>query len=114
MFWLNYHHLLYFWVVAREGGLAPAGKVLRLSHPTLSSQVKKLEEALGAWVNESLGTLAQAREATCSPAQGRPQQLECKVGAAFLRGEEPGRFYVAELGRDADRVAKYPAAPCAP
>lgn len=74
----------------------------------------ELEEALGAWVNESLGTLAQAREATCSPAQGRPQQLECKVGAAFLRGEEPGRFYVAELGRDADRVAKYPAAPCAP
>ncbi|MDP1916287.1 MAG: hypothetical protein Q8L14_08575 [Myxococcales bacterium] len=74
----------------------------------------ELEEALGAWVNESLGTLAQAREATCSPEQGRPQQLECKVGAAFLRGEEPGRFYVAELGRDADRVAKYPAAPCSP
>lgn len=74
----------------------------------------ELEEALGAWVNESLGTLARARDASCSPELGRPQQLECKVGAAFLRGEEPGRFYVAELGRDADRVAKYPAAPCAP
>jgi hypothetical protein len=24
----HYHHLLYFWVVAREGGLVPAGKVL--------------------------------------------------------------------------------------
>ncbi len=47
MEWLNYHHLLYFWVVAREGGLVPAGKVLKLTHPTLSAQVKALEERLG-------------------------------------------------------------------
>ena len=47
MEWLNYHHLLYFWVVAREGGLVPAGKVLRLSHPTLSAQVHSLEAQLG-------------------------------------------------------------------
>lgn len=47
MEWINYHHLLYFWVVAREGGLVPAGKVLRLSHPTLSAQVHALEDQLG-------------------------------------------------------------------
>src|SRR5512138_558853 len=47
MDWLNYHHLLYFWTVAREGGLVPAGKVLRLSHPTLSAQIHALEERLG-------------------------------------------------------------------
>jgi LysR family transcriptional activator of nhaA len=47
MEWLNYHHLLYFWVVAREGGLVPAGKVLRLSHPTLSAQIHALEDELG-------------------------------------------------------------------
>jgi LysR family transcriptional activator of nhaA len=47
MEWLNYHHLLYFWVVAREGGLLPAGRVLRLSHPTLSAQIHALEDALG-------------------------------------------------------------------
>jgi len=47
MEWLNYHHLLYFWVVAREGGLVPAGKVLRLSHPTLSAQIHALEAELG-------------------------------------------------------------------
>lgn len=46
MEWLNYHHLLYFWVVAREGGLVPAGKVLRLSHPTLSAQIHALEDRL--------------------------------------------------------------------
>lgn len=47
MQWLNYHHLHYFWVVAREGGLIPAGKVLRVSHPTLSAQIRALEERLG-------------------------------------------------------------------
>jgi LysR family transcriptional activator of nhaA len=47
MEWLNYHHLLYFWTVAREGGLLPAGKVLRLSHPTLSAQIHALEHRLG-------------------------------------------------------------------
>jgi LysR family transcriptional activator of nhaA len=46
MQWLNYHHLLYFWVVAKEGGLGPAGKQLRLSSPTLSGQIRKLEDAL--------------------------------------------------------------------
>jgi LysR family transcriptional activator of nhaA len=45
--WINYHHLLYFWVVAREGGLVAAGKVLRLSHPTLSAQIHALEHQLG-------------------------------------------------------------------
>ena len=47
MEWINYHHLLYFWLVAREGGLVAAGKVLHLSHPTLSAQVHSLEHQLG-------------------------------------------------------------------
>jgi len=44
---LNFQHLRYFWVVAREGGLVPAARALRLSHPTLSAQVHALEEQLG-------------------------------------------------------------------
>ncbi len=47
MEWLNYHHLLYFWTVAKEGGLAPAGAVLRLSPSALSGQIHRLEEVLG-------------------------------------------------------------------
>lgn len=47
MEWLNYHHLLYFWVVAREGGLVPASKILRLARPTLSGQIRALEDSLG-------------------------------------------------------------------
>ena len=44
---LNYNHLRYFWVVAREGGVVQAGRALRLSHPTLSAQVHMLEDHLG-------------------------------------------------------------------
>jgi LysR family transcriptional activator of nhaA len=47
MEWLNYHHLLYFWSVAREGSLAKAAASLRLSHPTVSAQIHRLEDSLG-------------------------------------------------------------------
>jgi LysR family transcriptional regulator, transcriptional activator of nhaA len=46
MEWLNYHHLLYFWTVAKEGSLAGAAKVLRVSQPTLSTQLRALESQL--------------------------------------------------------------------
>jgi LysR family transcriptional activator of nhaA len=45
---LNYHHLLYFWAVAKEGSLRRASEVLHVSQPSISSQLKQLEESLGA------------------------------------------------------------------
>jgi DNA-binding transcriptional LysR family regulator len=45
---LNYHHLLYFWAVAKEGGLRLASEVLHVSQPSISAQLKQLEESLGA------------------------------------------------------------------
>src|SRR5207253_11346906 len=47
MEWLNYHHLLYFWVVAKEGSIVRASEQLRLAHPTISGQIHSLEENLG-------------------------------------------------------------------
>ena len=47
MEWLNYHHLLYFWMVAREGSVTRAGARLRLAQPTISGQIRALEVALG-------------------------------------------------------------------
>ncbi|OFV91207.1 MAG: LysR family transcriptional regulator [Acidobacteria bacterium RIFCSPLOWO2_12_FULL_65_11] len=47
MEWLNYHHLLYFWTVAREGTVARASKQLGLAQPTISGQLKTLEDTLG-------------------------------------------------------------------
>jgi LysR family transcriptional activator of nhaA len=45
---LNYHHLLYFWAIAKEGSLRRASEVLRVSQPSISAQLKQLEESLGA------------------------------------------------------------------
>ena len=47
MEWLNYHHLLYFWMTARHGSIAKASAELRLSPPTLSAQIRRLEGSLG-------------------------------------------------------------------
>jgi LysR family transcriptional activator of nhaA len=47
MEWLNYHHLLYFWMTARHGSIAKASEELRLAPPTLSSQIRLLEASLG-------------------------------------------------------------------
>jgi LysR family transcriptional activator of nhaA len=44
---LNYHHLFYFWTVVREGGISKAAEKLRLSQPTISAQIRILEDALG-------------------------------------------------------------------
>ena len=47
MEWLNYHHLRYFWTVAKEGSLARAAASLHVSQPSISEQLKELETALG-------------------------------------------------------------------
>jgi LysR family transcriptional activator of nhaA len=47
MDWLNYHHLLYFWTVARVGSVGRASDELRLTQATVSAQLKSLEQALG-------------------------------------------------------------------
>lgn len=44
----SYRHLYYFWVVAKEGGLTRAAERLDLSVQTVSTQVRELEQALGA------------------------------------------------------------------
>jgi LysR family transcriptional regulator, transcriptional activator of nhaA len=52
---LNYGHLLYFWMVAREGTVARAATQLRLAQPTLSGQIRALEGALGERLFERAG-----------------------------------------------------------
>ena len=47
MEFLNYHHLRYFWVVAKEGGLRKAADKLHVSQPTISAQIAALEGVLG-------------------------------------------------------------------
>lgn len=47
MSWLNYHHLRYFWMVAREGSLRRAAEKLNVSQPSISAQISELEDTLG-------------------------------------------------------------------
>jgi LysR family transcriptional regulator, transcriptional activator of nhaA len=47
MEYLNYHHLRYFWAVAKEGGLTKAAAKLHVSQPTISAQIRALEGVLG-------------------------------------------------------------------
>ena len=44
---LNYRHLYYFWVVAKEGGMARAADRLDMAVQTVSAQVRALEQSLG-------------------------------------------------------------------
>src|SRR4030042_170087 len=44
---LNHHHLFHFWMVVREGGVTRASEKLNVSQPTVSGQLRELEEALG-------------------------------------------------------------------
>jgi LysR family transcriptional activator of nhaA len=53
--WLNYHHLLYFWAVARYGSVVRASTELRLAQPTISGQVRRLEEVLGEKLFDRVG-----------------------------------------------------------
>jgi LysR family transcriptional activator of nhaA len=44
---LNYQHLFYFWSVVRAGSITKACRELRLAPPTVSAQLRRLEEQLG-------------------------------------------------------------------
>nr|WP_319554909.1 LysR family transcriptional regulator [uncultured Vibrio sp.] len=43
---LNYHHLYYFWQVAKQGNLTQTAQKLHISQSALSSQIKQLEQSL--------------------------------------------------------------------
>ncbi len=55
MNWLNYHHLQYFWVVAREGSVARASEVLHVTPATISIQLRDLEKSLGVELFQKSG-----------------------------------------------------------
>lgn len=92
MDWLNYHHFFYFYMVAREGGLSAAARKLRLSHPTISKQVRQLEDSLGQKLFERRG-----RNLELTPAGHRAYSYAHEIfslGEEFLRmerGEAPHR-----------------------
>lgn len=63
MEWLNYHHLYYFWTVAKEGTIARACEKLRLAQPTISRQLAQLEENLDERLFDRSGRTLELTEA---------------------------------------------------
>jgi len=55
MDWLNYHHLLNFWLVAREGSVQQASELLHVTPASVSVQVKQLERSLGVKLLQKKG-----------------------------------------------------------
>jgi LysR family transcriptional activator of nhaA len=87
---LNYRHLHYFWVVAKEGGFARAAERLGMAVQTVSAQVRELERALGVQLLRPAGrgvALTDAGQAAFSRAEeifqlGQALPAEAKAAAS--------------------------------
>jgi LysR family transcriptional activator of nhaA len=62
MEWLNYHHLFYFWTVMQEGSITAASSKLSLAQSTVSAQLSKFEEILGAKLFKRVGRNLEATD----------------------------------------------------
>lgn len=60
---INYKHLRYFWMVAREGGINHACERLNLTPQTVSGQLSKLEQQLGIALFNRIGRSMELTEA---------------------------------------------------
>lgn len=76
----NYRHLYYFWVVAKEGGMARAAERLGMAVQTVSTQVRELERALGHTLLKPAGRGLRLTDAGLA-AMGQAEQI-------FQLGEE--------------------------
>lgn len=113
---LNYHHLLYFWAVAREGHLTRAAAHLRVSQSALSTQIRQLEARLGqalfhrqgrqltlteagrialAYAEQIVGA-GQELVATLAEGRGATRQV-VRIGAVATLSRNFQRTFVAPL-----------------
>ena len=83
----NYRHLHYFWVVAKEGGMARAAARLGMAVQTVSAQVRELERSLGHALLKPAGRLLVVDWAPRETPKGPPQEVRvtAEALAALLR-----------------------------
>ncbi len=117
---LNYHHLHYFWAVAKDGQLTRTARRLHVSQSALSSQIKQLEEQLGQELFERRGrtlvlteagsvALAYADEIFSSGGElvatlqgGRLRDQVLRIGAVATLSRNFQELFVKPLLSDAD------------
>jgi LysR family transcriptional activator of nhaA len=59
---LNFHHLRYFWLMAREGGVTAAAQAADVGQPVVSAQIRRLEEFFGHKLIEKDGRTVKLTE----------------------------------------------------
>lgn len=91
---LNYRHLHYFWVVAREGSMTRAAERLDVAVQTVSAQVAQLEQALGKSLLHVQGRTLVLTEAGRTAMAHADQifQLGDALRLAVAEADKPGRL----------------------
>jgi LysR family transcriptional regulator, transcriptional activator of nhaA len=89
---LNYRHLYYFWMVAKEGGFARAAERLDMAIQTISAQVRELEKALGHQLLKPAGrgvSLTESGEVAFAKAEAIFQIGQTLPQAVHAAGSRP-------------------------
>ena len=73
---LNFHHLQYFWAVARDGNLTRTARELRIAPSALSSQIRQLEEQVGQVLFDRIGRGGDRLQRPEFSADDQPGRLE--------------------------------------
>lgn len=103
---LNFHHLRYFHVVAHEGSIARASRVLHTSPPSISVQLRQLEQQIGERLFSKQGR-SLVLTAVGETVRDYADQIFALGGEmmATVRGAPGGRGTLLRFGV-ADSVAK--------
>ena len=95
----NFNHLYYFHLVSSCGGISKAARILRITAPTLSFQIKALEQTLGFTLVKKIG---HSLEIT---SDGKRVALYCerlfapaKELADFVNSRSPGSIVTVKVG----------------
>ena len=91
---VNYHHLYYFYVTAREGSIASAARVLHVTSQTISGQLAVFEQSIGSALFDRIGKRLHLN------AKGK--RVYQHADEIFQKGHELARV----LKEDADSTAE--------
>jgi LysR family transcriptional activator of nhaA len=90
---LNFHHLRYFWLAAREGGVTAAAAAADVGQPVVSAQIRRLERSLGVRLLEKSGRRVRLTEAGRVAFEYADDifRLGRELAGAVRDGHAPGR-----------------------